>query len=210
MTETFDRDYFERGLETGKSCYQNYRWIPELTVPMAMTMIDYLRIRPNDSILDFGCAKGYLVKAFRWLNRDAYGMDISKYAIDNCDSEVKNSCHQTNGDVAYVISWYDRPFDFCIAKDVFEHISLDWVRCFLNSRISKKYFVIVPLGDCEEYRASANNMDTTHINCMDEDQWSNFFHDVGMYIEDFKFRIDGIKDSYYEKYPKAHGFFTLC
>lgn len=69
----YDREYFEYGVETGKSNYQNYRWIPELTIPMAMTIIDLLGIKPNESVLDYGCAKGYLVKALRMLHRNAWG-----------------------------------------------------------------------------------------------------------------------------------------
>jgi SAM-dependent methyltransferase len=210
IMEIYNRDYFERGLETGKSCYQNYRWIPELTIPMAMTIIDFLDLKPGHQILDFGCAKGYLVKALRWLNREAWGIDISNYAIDNCDPEVKDFCYRNNGSVPYMISWRDAPFDWCIAKDVFEHIGIDWLECFLISRIATRYFVIVPLGDYGEFRAPANNLDTTHITCMTENQWSNFFYKLGFQIEDFRYRIDGIKDSYYQKYPTAHGFFTLC
>ena len=71
----YNESYFERGLESGLSLYQNYRWIPELTIPMAMTIIDFLGIKRHQTILDFGCAKGFLVKAFRLLYRSAYGVD---------------------------------------------------------------------------------------------------------------------------------------
>ncbi len=30
----FDKNYFESGPQTNKSLYQNYRWIPELTIPL--------------------------------------------------------------------------------------------------------------------------------------------------------------------------------
>ena len=88
----YDEDYFENGIKTGKSCYENYRWLPELTIPMAMTIIDLLKIQRFETVLDFGCAKGYLVKAFKLLYRNAFGVDASPYAIANCDSEVANRC----------------------------------------------------------------------------------------------------------------------
>ncbi len=85
--EEFDRDYFERGIASGKSLYENYRWIPELTIPMAMTYIDTLGLKKEDRILDFGCAKGYVVKALRMLHRKAWGCDVSDYAIESSDQD---------------------------------------------------------------------------------------------------------------------------
>ena len=36
--DEYNQDYFERGIELGISGYNNYRWMPEFTIPMAMTM----------------------------------------------------------------------------------------------------------------------------------------------------------------------------
>jgi len=197
--EVYDYDYFENGIESGKSNYSRYRWIPELTIPMAMTIIDYLGIRQEHTVLDFGCSKGYLVKAMRWLNRQCYGVDISKYAINNCDNEVAKYLSHNLG---------TRRFDFCIAKDVFEHIELSELGCFLKQSVAKKYFVIIPLGENGKYRAPANNMDITHINCMTENEWIDFFSKY-LDVDEFTFCVNGIKDNYYNKFPEAHGFFTL-
>jgi len=204
--EFYDQDYFERGIETGKSCYQNYRWIPELTIPMAMTIIDYLDIKAGQKILDFGCAKGYLVKAFRWLRREAWGIDSSKYAICNCDTEVEDVCFtpMTYDDFGpgYV--------DVVIAKDVFEHILLTDLSNILEKlSFNGLIFAVIPLGDGGLYRAPANNLDQSHITCLNEKEWKSFFRNCNLRVENFTFRVDGIKDSYYDKYPTAHGFFTL-
>ena len=201
----YDYDYFERGLETGKSCYQNYRWIPELTIPMAMTIIDYLGVANWHKVLDFGCAKGYLVKALRWLNREAWGIDKSIYALNNCDPEVSSFCWSKE-DLEY---FGPDKFDFCIAKDVFEHVELSDLSTFLKSGIADVYFAVIPLGNNGEFVAPANNLDITHVNCMTEKDWLQFFKDNGLKCEAFTFKIDGIKDSYYEQYPTGHGFFTL-
>ena len=201
-SELFDRDYYERGLETGKSCYENYRWMPELTVPLAMTIIDFLHIERGQTILDFGCAKGYLVKAFRLLYRRSIGVDTSKYAIE-CS---EGYCMEIDD-----IVFSPHEFDFCVAKDVFEHIplpelsqSLEWI-----SGHSNTLFAIVPLGENGKYNSPKNDLDVTHITCENEEWWKLFFTNNHWEVKDFRYRIDGMKDAYYGKTPPAHGFFTL-
>ena len=82
-----------------------------MTVPMAMTMIDYIAIKRGQSVLDIGCAKGYLVKAMRWLGREAWGCDISDYALEKADPEVKQFLSKT------LPKEY---FHFAISKDTLE------------------------------------------------------------------------------------------
>ena len=196
----YDRDYFENGLITGKSGYENYRWIPELTIPLAMTIIDYIGIVRNDTVLDFGCAKGFLVKALRWLRRDAYGCDISEYAVDHADPEVKE----------YLTRYLPtKKFTYCIAKDVFEHMEPDTLRYTLKAINAKILFAIVPLGEEGKFYAPMNNRDTTHQICFPSQWWINLFRGNGWTDIQFSYRVDGIKDKYYERYPEAHGFFLM-
>ena len=196
----YDRDYFENGLITGKSGYENYRWIPELTIPLAMTIIDYVDIKRGDTVLDFGCAKGYLVKAMRWLGREAYGCDISEYAVDHADAEVKD----------YITRYLPTmEFSCCIAKDVFEHMERDVLSHTLKNINAKFLFAIVPLGVKGKFYAPMNNLDTTHQICFPHEWWVHFFRENRWKNIKFSFRVNGIKDKYYEKYPEAHGFFFM-
>ena len=66
---TYDKDYYECGIESGKSLYNNYRWMPELTIPFCSRIVEHLKISTEQKVLDFGCAKGYSVKAMRLLGR---------------------------------------------------------------------------------------------------------------------------------------------
>lgn len=199
----YDEDYYQRGIETGKSNYQNYRWIPELTIPMAMTIIDYLEIKRGDEILDYGCALGYLVKAFRLLGRNAFGVDISKYALKNVDHSVEKYCSSSPSE-------FHNRYDFCIAKDVFEHIEHKELRRIIDSQISANIlFAVVPLGKRGKYIAPANNIDKSHIICEDLSWWTTFFKTSGLEIIKAEYEVRGIKDNYYLHYPKSHGFFTL-
>lgn len=195
----FDRDYYERGIESRKSCYQNYRWIPELTVPMVMTMIDLLNIKRGDSVLDVGCAKGFVVKAFRMLNRNAWGVDISKYAIENADPAVKEYCYLTGTGIVEKLN-----YDFCIAKDVLEHVPYEEINSVLSGIKAKNLFVVVPLGEDKKYFAPANDFDLSHCICENAAWWISTIYEAGwkpVYTYDC---IEGIKDSYERG---THGFF---
>lgn len=199
----FNEDYFERGVELQISGYQNYRWIPELTIPMALTIIEYLDISRLDTILDYGCAKGYLVKALRLLYRMAWGVDVSSYAIENVDPMVKDYCF-LKGNQNLPDS-----FDLCIAKDVFEHIDEGRLGHSLQRLGAKILFAVIPLGDGEKFIAPSNNIDITHRICQTKDWWIDFFGENGWVTHDFRYKINGIKDHYYERYPEGHGFFVL-
>lgn len=203
--DSYDQDYYENGILTGKSCFENYRWIPELTIPMAMVIIDYLGIKRRETVLDFGCAKGFLVKAFRWLGRQSFGVDVSEYALANVDPEVSFCCKPHLG-----YSVFPSQFDCIIAKDVFEHIPEDDLAKILQEKLpGRSLFVVLPLGDEGHFRAPSNDDDITHINCMPEEWWSIFFHRCGWDVKQFTHRINGVKDKYYEKYPKSHGFYLM-
>lgn len=198
---SYDEDYYKRGIETGKSCYFDYRWLPETTISMAMTIIDYLGITRDQTILDYGAAFGYLVKAFRLLHRKAWGVDVSEYAISNADSKVAQYC-------TLLPEILDIQFDFCIAKDVFEHIEKRDLPKTFNLIKADTLFAVIPLGENGRYRANANNFDVTHVTCRPKQWWINLFSKNGWNLENFTFQVPGIKDSY-NKIPEAHGFFVL-
>ena len=198
----YDEDYFERGIQTGKSCYTNFRWMPELTIPMSMTMIDYLGIKRGESVLDYGCAKGYCVKAFNMLGRDAYGYDISEYALKNCPEETKDKIVGKN-------KLLNKMYNYFIAKDVFEHMDREDITSLLSKiRVDKKAFIIVPLGDDGVYRVPAYGLDKTHINAENEVWWTQLFNNSGWDVKDFRYLVSGIKDNW-NRYAKGNGFFLL-
>lgn len=202
----YDEDYFERGIVTGLSNYSNYRWIPELTIPMVMTMIDFLGINRTDKILDYGAAKGYIVKAFKWLGRHAIGVDVSMYAINNCDKEVEDRIFHVD---SLPNLFEDFSFEWIIAKDVFEHIDYSQIKKVLSSLNANRMFAIIPMGENNRYFHRYNDADKTHVIREDYSWWITKFQKSGWALEDFRYEVRGIKDAYYDEVPKAHGFFTL-
>ncbi len=204
----YDKDYFENGVVVGKSCYQNYQWLPELTIRMAFNMIKHLQLRERDRVLDYGCAKGYLVKALRILDIEAFGCDISRYAIENIDAEVKNFCKLIDGQ--FVIP-FDGPFDWIASKDVLEHLPNDTLDSLLQEakRLTGKMFHVVPLGDGGVFRIPHYHDDLSHVQMQDEQWWRRKFEEHGWRVVRFDHKVKGIKENWTNKYNNGNGFFVL-
>ena len=204
----YDKEYFEKGVTSKKSCYLNYRWMPELTIPMASKIAKFLNISENENILDFGCSKGYMVKAFRLLDINAYGVDISEYAIEHADSEVKKFCRLIkNKDYAPI----KKDFNWVITKDVLEHLTVEQISRFLKTylKFSKNMFHVIPLGDNKKFRIKDYHLDKSHLQMNNEKWWTNLFKKNGWKTVDFNYSVKGVKDNWVEVNLKGNGFFTL-
>jgi 2-polyprenyl-3-methyl-5-hydroxy-6-metoxy-1,4-benzoquinol methylase len=200
----YNKDYYENGIEKGISGYTNYRWIPELTIPLAYRIIKHLDIEDDAVVLDYGCAKGFLVKALRLLGVQAYGYDVSSYAVSMAPKDVSKFIFKNKD---YVMR---HSYEWIIAKDVFEHldrIELTSTLRFL-SHISNKLFCIVPLAKNGKYVAQANEMDTTHKIRENFEWWkkvlTNFGNRVSGTTED-----NGDLKSRYINNPESHGFYLV-
>lgn len=198
----FDEDYYERGVETGKSLYQNYRWIPELTIPLAATLCEQLGIEEGQRVVDFGCAKGYLVRALRLLHRKAFGVEVSSYALAQAPADVR-------GLIAISIHQFEPPVDWIIAKDVLEHmldeddLMAELRPCF---NAADHMFVIVPLGtEAGEWVIPQMANDVTHRICKPLEWWYQRLLDAGWGWVSGTTRFAHVK----EHWPVGgHGFFV--
>jgi cyclopropane fatty-acyl-phospholipid synthase-like methyltransferase len=156
----YNEDYFEHGEEKGISGYTNYRWISTRTLTTATSLIRRANINITDTILDYGAAKGFLVKAFTWLGYDAYGVDISEYALSHVDEEVKHRLFRPQ-------ELPKKSYDVIICKDILEHIPYDDINEFLRNifQLSNRMVIaIVPLGDGQgKYVIPKFENDITHI-----------------------------------------------
>jgi hypothetical protein len=201
----FDEDYFLRGIESKKSLYERYRWLPDLTIPMAERIAEHLEMELSDTVHDFGCSRGYLVKAFRQLGFVAHGNDVSKWAVDNADDEVKP------------FIWHlpdPLKADWIIAKDVLEHLNIDQIESAMasfNVQAAKGVFIVVPLAEVNNtYVVPEYEMDVTHIIRWPLWRWVQQCHHV--FDESWeisaRYRIKGIKDNY-AQFARGNGFITI-
>ncbi len=83
----FDRSYFDAG-ETRPGYFSTYSW--DNYGQEARTTADLLfRWFSPRTVLDVGCAKGFLLRAIKDKGSAVQGVDISKYALSCADQEVR-------------------------------------------------------------------------------------------------------------------------
>jgi ubiquinone/menaquinone biosynthesis C-methylase UbiE len=86
--------YFDGPRTYGYGGYRyDGRWIP-----VAEDIVQHFGLKPGDRILDVGCAKGFLVKDLLKVcpGLEAFGLDISEYALMKCEPEVIGRLHLGN------------------------------------------------------------------------------------------------------------------
>lgn len=207
----FDKDYYENGVLTKKSLYENYRWLPELTIPLANEIVEIMsNSKERDeseckTILDFGCAKGFLVKAFRELGHDSYGIDVSQYAISESPDEIKEyvRCVDLSKD-SFPIEWM--PIDYIVAKDVLEHLVKDELFIQLEKlrSLSSRILVVVPLGDGKNYFIDEYGRDPSHFIKEDLDWWIKTLNKYGFNVQG-TYEVGNLKSTWKSHHPKGNG-----
>ena len=71
-------------------------------------------------VLDAGCAWGFLVEALRNRGVEAYGIDISEYAISNVAESIKPFCR-----IGSISEPFDQHYDLIVSIEVLEHMKSD-------------------------------------------------------------------------------------
>jgi hypothetical protein len=75
------------------------------------------------SVLDAGCAWGFLVEHLRQRNIEAYGIDISEFAISNVDPSVKSFCNVGSiSDFRTICDRFPERYDLIVCIEVLEHM----------------------------------------------------------------------------------------
>ncbi len=84
IAKQYGEMYFDGPREYGYGGYKyDGRW-----QPVARDVIEQYNLKPGMRVLDVGCAKGFLVKDLLSEGIDAYGADVSRYALMHCEPEV--------------------------------------------------------------------------------------------------------------------------
>jgi SAM-dependent methyltransferase len=194
----FNEDYYEDGVKKKLSGYTNYRWMPTRSISEAVEIKKRFAFK---NCVDVGCAKGFLVHALRLLGCDAYGEDISEYAIKNCYPKA----------APYLSFPNDKKYDLLICKDVPEHIDEEDLPKFLNCILNKaeQFFFVIPLGDNDSFRIREYEVDITHVTKKNEEWWIELFNRTGYKLKEFSYSFGTVKEKWTKPFPYGNGFFVL-
>lgn len=198
MNNLYNEKYFEDGIKSKISGYENYSWIPTRSIPEALDIKNNFNFK---TCVDYGCAKGFLVKALRLLDCEAYGEDISDYARNNAPKDIINFLSSPN----------DKKYDLLIAKDVLEHIDEKALPEFLKKLYNKaeQFFFVIPLGDNDKFRILEYELDITHVTKKDEEWWLKLFNNNGFKLKSFSYNFGSMKEKWINKNCYGNGFFIF-
>jgi len=186
IAKKFGKEYFDGDRTQGYGgYYYDGRW-----KTVIKRMQEYYGLTSQDSILDVGSGKGFMLHDFRELipGITIAGIEISPYALEHTMEDVKPFCTLAN---AKKLPFPDKSFDLVISINVVHNLGLDDCRQAIREmeRVSRKYkYLQVDSWRNEEERINFENWQLTAVTFMDTEQWKQFFSNVG-YTGDFYWTI---------------------
>ena len=174
LARKFDIEYFDKSRLTG---YGGYKYIPGFWENTVKKIYEYYNLKDGDKVLDAGCAKGFMLYEFRkfFPKLELYGIDVSKYAIDNAKQEVKQNCAVGN---VNNIKFEDNFFDLVISINTIHNLPLIDCRMALREidRVSKqKSFITVDAWRNEEEKKNMLSWNLTALTYMSTENWKKEF-----------------------------------
>lgn len=161
--DLFDEEYFATGC--GRPYIRDDEWLAFFADIAQNIVTD---IGPN-SVLDAGCALGFLVEGLRNLGVSAFGVDISNYALGEVHTTIKRYCWQGSiGDP------FPQRYDLITCIEVLEHIpgeQAEEVIGNLCSHTDDILFSSTPFDYSEK----------THFNVQPPEYWSELFTKQGFF-----------------------------
>jgi len=145
IAKRYDRDYWDGDRKFGYGGFRyDGRWMK-----VVQAIVQHYGIKPGDKILDVGCGKGFLLHDFTEVvpGAEIQGIDISEYAIDNAQEEIKPFLQTGN---AIALPFEDKSFDLVVSINTIHNLyCYDVVKALKEiERVGRRHKYIV----VESYR----------------------------------------------------------
>ena len=160
--------------------------------PINQVKADYiLRREPRGKVLDIGCAYGYIVKKLRAKGIDAWGVDISQYALSKAPEVVKPYLKHASADR---LPFGDKEFDIAFSASTFEHMPQTMVAKAISEavRVAGRGIIAVTPGTAPHF-----DEDITHRTKQPLSWWREQFP------PEFEVRNDA-DEAWQKKTPQVH------
>ena len=171
----FGEEYFNSPFVHG---YHGYEY-NGLYRAAAKNLIEFYGLRDGSKILDIGCAKGFLLHDLKELDPTfrVYGIDLSRYAIENAMPSVKANLVCTS---ASSLPYGDSEFDLVVSINTLLNLSESDCRKATReiNRVGKTHrFVQVPSYRTETERRNLVNWVPTAQTVLDVGGWKQLLSD---------------------------------
>ena len=178
VARRFGKEYFDGDRLYG---YGGYSYHPRFWEGTVERLRDYYGLADCASVLDVGCAKGFLLYDFKRLMPQSVvaGFDISQYACDNAMPDIKPFFTVGN---ARALPYHDNSFDLVVCVNTVDHLPLEDCKQAIREiqRVSKQHtFISVNAWRNDRERERLLKWNVTAQTCMHVDDWRQVFQDVG-------------------------------
>ncbi len=134
--------------------------------------ISLFKLQPCASILEIGCAKGFILLEFFKRGFKVRGLDASKYAIENSPEEVREYISLHN---ASELPFDDNSFDMVLAKEVLPHLDEMGALCMISEcmRVARRgsVFLEIQCSDDQQGQEMMVKWDSTHKTVKPKSWW---------------------------------------
>jgi SAM-dependent methyltransferase len=187
VARQFGKEFFDGDRLYG---YGGYNYHPRFWQATVRRFRDHYALADDASILDVGCAKGFMLHDFKELmpNATVAGIDISEYAIGNAIETVKPFVRVGN---ASKLPYEDNAFDLVISINTVHNLPL--IECKQArseiQRVTRSHaFVVVDSWRTEEEHERMLSWNLTAFTYMHVEDWEMLFDEVG-YTGDYHWFI---------------------
>lgn len=178
LARKFDKAFFDGDRSHG---YGGFSYNPRFWQPVVPTFQSFYELTDQSSVLDVGCAKGFMMHDFSELipGITVKGIDISKYAIDTAMHSMQPHVQVAN---AIELPFADNSFDLVISVTTVHN--LDRAECIQAlkeiERVSRKNsFITIDAYHNEDEKIRMNAWNLTAKTVLHVDEWRELFREAG-------------------------------
>ena len=178
VARQFGKEFFDGDRSTG---YGGFEYMPRFWQPVIPAFVEHWGLAGESSLLDVGCAKGFMLYDLREAvpGIRVAGIDVSEYAIENGKPEVREFLSVAD---AKSLPFEDNSFDVVISINTVHNLDRDECAQALQEieRVARQgaFITVDAYRNDEEYeRMMAWNLTAKTI--MSVDDWVAFFNEVG-------------------------------
>jgi len=178
IARKFGKDFFDGDRRHG---YGGFNYFPRFWQPVIPTFKSHYGLEPSHSVLDVGCAKGFMLHDFNQLipGIKLAGIDVSSYAIEDAIESIKPLVQVAD---ARKLPFKDKSFDLVISINTIHNLEKDDLAIALQEieRVSKgNSFITVDAYRNDEEKEAMYAWNLTAKTIMHVDEWKAFFKEVG-------------------------------